>query len=579
MIAPDLFSLAVRQFESRDFPRAEQSFRELVAQKPNFGEAWRVLGLIALERNDYRQGFDLLQRSLACDGANPGVWLSLGDYFQFAENRPEAAISHYEQAIRLFPDFAGAHHHLGVALRALGQDVKALAALEKAVRLRPENADAVCHFAELLIDLDVRQVERAVACYRDALRVNPGHPALAAGLGLALTRQGYFEEGVAHLRLSLKSRPHQARVSCLIAELASAGWCQLTPDDVHQIQASAHAVDGPIAERINCGFALARILEDQGSYDEAMHYYHLANALKRQLYKEQNKAFDAQRHNAMVERIIAIYDREYFAPVRGWGATSEAPVFIVGMPRSGSTLVEQILANHPQVYGGGEEAGEFRNLARHFDASAAGDPDGLVLLRNKADAAKLAASYLRKLSLGGPAATRATNKSLLNFMHLGLIATLFPNARVIHCQRDPLDVCVSCYFTQFRYMEFACALDDIAAFYRAYKKLMAHWASVLPMKVHEVRYESLVATPEPIIRNLVSACGLPWDERCLDYHKSHRFVATASRFQVRKPIYKKAVGRWEHFRDHLGPLFEALDLTHGGVAAPVANKLEVGLPV
>jgi tetratricopeptide (TPR) repeat protein len=566
------FSLAARHFAAREYEHAEQIARAIVAQNPHHGEAWRLLGLIALARNDLPQGFELLSRSLASNRANPGIWLTLGSYFQSTGDLP-AAVAHYEEAIRLFPNYADAHHHLGIVLRKMDQVAKALAALENAARLKPNHPEILAHLADVLID--VRDVDRAVDYYRQALRSDPEHADAAAGLGHALTLQGFCEEGLVHLRASLKSRPNQAHIYCLISKLASEGWCQLTAEEFDHLQAIAHSDDGRIDDRIEGAFALAHILQGRGSYAEAMRHYHVANDLQAQVFKEQNRAFDRARHEAMVERIIATYDRSYFEAVRGWGVPSELPVFIVGMPRSGSTLVEQILANHPLVYGGGEEAGDFRSFMSQWGPGGGGDPYGLPLLTNQDDTQKRAASYLHWIGQGHASATRATNKSLLNFLHLGLIATLFPKARVIHCRRDPLDVCLSCYCHGFRDMEFACSLEDIGAYYVAYERLMAHWATVLPILVHEVRYENLVDKPRSVMQDLLSACGLPWDERCMDYHRSHRFVATASWLQVRKPIYKSAVGRWQHFREHLGPLFEALGKEGAFVGQPFQADLRL----
>ncbi len=171
---------------------------------------------------------------------------------------------------------------------------------------------------------------------------------------------------------------------------------------------------------------------------------------------------------------------------------------------------------------------------------------------------ELAANYIRYLTRLGQGAGRVTAKTLENVLHLGVIATLFPRARIIHCRRDPLDICVSCYFQNFREIEFAWSLEDIGAYYRSYEKVMAHWAGVLPLPIHEVVYEDLIHNQETVTRDLLAFCELDWDDHCLDFFKTRRVVRTASSVQVRKPVSAKAIGRWKHYRAHLGPLFKAL---------------------
>jgi hypothetical protein len=177
---------------------------------------------------------------------------------------------------------------------------------------------------------------------------------------------------------------------------------------------------------------------------------------------------------------------------------------------------------------------------------------------------------LQRTQLLGKGAARVVFKNLENFLHLGVIATLLPGARIIHCRRDPLDVCLSCYFQNFTHISFAWSLDDIGAYHRSYEKLMAHWQSVLPLEIHEIRYEDLVQDQEGVTRNLLTFCSLDWDERCLSYFKTRRAVRTASALQVRKPIFTSAVGRWKLYRSHLGPLFSAL-----GMPAPSAESAPV----
>jgi hypothetical protein len=230
------------------------------------------------------------------------------------------------------------------------------------------------------------------------------------------------------------------------------------------------------------------------------------------------------------------------------------------MPRSGTTLVEQIIASHPQVFGAGELC--------HIGAMVAGLPARLqtdttypecVTMLDERLARSLAEDYLEKLRALGDDAKRVSDKMPANFFNLGLIALMFPNARVIHCRRDPLDVCLSIYFQQFAYgHNYAYDLSDIAVYYRQYKRLMHHWHAVLPLEIHEVQYEKLIADQEAVSRRLIDYCGLPWDESCLEYYKNKRAVQTMSNWQVRQPIYTHSMQRWKHYEKHLDELKEVL---------------------
>ena len=240
--------------------------------------------------------------------------------------------------------------------------------------------------------------------------------------------------------------------------------------------------------------------------------------------------FDAQAHWALTERIIACQGRSYFERVKKWGTETELPVFIIGMPRSGSTLVEQILASHPRVYGGGE-IGDLRP----FLAQVTTQPDREIYatppVPNIRAARTWAADYLRRVTIHASAAGRVTIKTLENFMHLGVIATLFPRARVFHCRRDPVDVCLSCYFQNFHNVDFAWSLEDIGAYYQAYERLMAHWSRVLPLQIHEVRYEELIHEQEAVTRACLPIAA--WTGMSAAWHFSTRAARCARRARSR----------------------------------------------
>jgi len=304
------------------------------------------------------------------------------------------------------------------------------------------------------------------------------------------------------------------------------------------------------------------MLDDIGEYARAMQHFQAGNALA-----HKRTRFDVDAGRSFVERSRAIFDAAFVDNAAGLANSSDMPIFIVGMLRSGTTLVEQILASHPAIYAGGERE-YFRNLASQLPErlgdAARPYPDCVTAL-DAETAAQLSAAYLDQVRPQMGEAKRFTDKNPLNFEHLGLIMLLFPNARILHCRRDPMDLCLSIYFQHFsEHLDFPYSFADIAEYHRQYEQLMAHWISVFPGRIHEVQYETLVADLEGVSRGMFANLDLEWDENCLAFHRTDRPVGTASHWQVRQPIYNRSVGRWRHYEPHLADLRAAL----GGHQAP-----------
>ncbi len=403
----------------------------------------------------------------------------------------------------------------------------------------------------------------AITHFREALRLKPSAVTPRIHLSDALLEQGDLDEALAHGLEALRLDRGFALAWCVLGELAGVGRHTFTEADVQHMRdlvAGGHlgAHDASMMH-----FTLAAHEERQGNYDEAFHDYRQANELKHQVYGDRKMAFDSGKHVELIDALIDVFTPEFFARTRHYGADTELPVFVVGMVRSGTSLVEQILASHPLVFG----AGELRdieqiagNLPQPLNVVAA-YPACMTAL-SPAVARTQAYAYLQRRASAGGAVLRALDKMPHNFLHLGLIAALFPRARIIHCRRDPMDVCASAYFQNFKWLPYAARLEDIAFYHRHYERLMDHWRRVLPLRMHEVAYEEMVAGQETVSRNLVAFCGLDWDERCLEFHRSTRTVQTASKLQVRQPIYSQSVRRWKRFAHHLQPLRDAL----GGLA-------------
>jgi tetratricopeptide (TPR) repeat protein len=423
----------------------------------------------------------------------------------------------YREAVQLHPDAAAAHVGLGLALR------------------------------------DQARGSEAEICFRDALRLDPQCAEAHTALGLLHQFQGRAGDARAALIAALHSDPNNIWALSGLSRLTAVDGYTFTDEDLKRMEALARQSALPPKERSTVHFALARVYEHQRAYDEAFGHYSQAN----QLLSETLPPYDPAQHSQFVDRLIAVLAPAFFE--RALGVHSELPIFVVGMPRSGTTLAEQILASHPRVRGLGElhDIGQIATVFVKRLGGPASYPESLTRL-DAALARPFAEEYLRRLQQGGDA-TRVVDKMPLNYQHLGIIALLFPDARIVHCRRDPVDTCLSCYFQEFaRPLPFGRNLEHLGRHYRDYQRLMAHQSRVLPLPIFELDYEELTANQEAVSRRLVAFCGLDWDERCLRFHETERTVNTATALQVRRPLYRSAVGRWKHYQAHLGPLLKNL---------------------
>ncbi len=311
----------------------------------------------------------------------------------------------------------------------------------------------------------------------------------------------------------------------------------------------------PTDERLSAGFALGALLDAAGDYEAAFATYASANRLAYESFTTTGNRFDIAQFRRGIDQIRAAFVPATFEATKDWGNPSEGPVFIVGMPRSGTTLVEQILASHKQVHGAGERKDIFEIEAR-LEGDTSGRPpsewDQAVVRRE-------AAAQIARLQALGGSAERVVDKLPDNILQLGLIAVLFPNARVIICRRDPRDICLSCFFQRFRDgMAWTYDLADTAARTSEIERLTAYWHSVLPLRMMEVHYETLVGDLEGESRRLIDFLGLDWDDACLSFHATERAVQTASFWQVRQPLYASSAGRWRHYQPHIRPVLDGL---------------------
>ena len=331
---------------------------------------------------------------------------------------------------------------------------------------------------------------------------------------------------------------------------------------LEQGPASGEPRELPDAERLLLHFGLARVLDARAEYAAAAEHLDRGNALQLSQWRERGQAYDPIEYESLVTRMIAVCTPDFFQRVRGFGLESDLPVFVVGLPRSGTTLIEQVLASHSRIFG----AGEIKLAREALDAlgGQGADPiDGLRRL-DRPTTRRLASGHLERLRAWDASALRIVDKMPDNYFFFGLLAALFPRAKLIHCRRDLRDVAVSCWMTHFREVRWANDQQHLASRFHEYQRLMEHWRKVLPVPMLEVDYEETVADLEGVARRLVAWCGLAWEPSCLEFYQAKRPVSTASAVQVRQPIFRTSVGRWKHYEQALGSLFARLERVAGG---------------
>ena len=537
-----------------DRPReAEDAARRACAATPRSPRAAELLGDVLVRRGELAEAATCYRRALALDPMRATSHNNLGH--TLAETGElEAALVCLERAVALDPAYSDAERNRGSVLLRLHRADQAGAALERARALAPEDPDI--HYQLGLCYQQRGLAAPAEACQRRAVELEPGLADAWAALATGLTQQGRFAEAEAAWRRALAVKPESGTSQHGLSRVKS-----FHADDPDLAAMAALADRGTLSgeQAIHLDFALGKAYEDVERHDLAFDSYRKANAGKRRII-----AFDIEEERAKHAEIARVFSAARLAAPGDPGAPAELPIFVVGMPRSGTTLVEQILASHPDVHGAGELL-DLVAIAESLAHRCAGDAPYPACVERAPLGLwrKLGAGYAQALQSRAPTARLVTDKLPENYQRIGLIALMLPRAKIIHCRRDPVDTCLSCYRLLFTAgQRFSYDLAELGATYRLYSKLMAHWREALPGRLLEVRYEDLVADQEPQTRRLLESCGLTWHDNCLAFHKTERSVFTASATQVRRPIYRSSVGRWRRFEAHLGPLLDALGPEH-----------------
>ena len=448
-----------------------------------------------------------------------------------------------------------AHHPLiwrglGQALTALGRLAEADAAARRLIKIEPKNPQSWITIATVSTQL-MRQ-EEALAAYEQAARLEPDGVHLRMSIGHVQKTLGRRADSEASYKAALAMDPGIAEAYWSLADLKN---YTMADAEVEAMQGLLATDKRDRANEAQLHFALGKAFEQRGRYSDAFTHYTRGNALRRL-----DAPFDIDQFEQRSARIRAFFNKEFFAKRANSGDPSGAPIFIVGLPRSGSTLIEQILASHSSVEGT-MELPNILNITGQFDDMVEGR-DGYPETVGTAPVKVLTALGSRYLQETAPLRSgrdHFTDKLPNNFSHVGLIQVILPNATIIDARRHPMDCCLSVFKQHFAEGQaFSYDLNDLGRYYRCYLSLMDHWDAVLPGKVVRVQHEDLVCDPEAHIRRILEQCGLPFEAACLNFHETRRSVRTASAEQVRQPIYSSGVGYWRHFEKELQPLRHSL---------------------
>ena len=538
--------------EQGNLEEAETEFERATRLDPDSADAWFNLGSVSLALKKPSQAVNAFRKTLEKNKNYLPAYNNLGNIYR-EMRRYDDALEMFNKVLELKPDLTQAWYNLGMTYKNLGDGENAVRCFEKVLAYEPANHKARCQTG-LCRGLLLNDPENAVLEFDKVIESTPDDFFAYTQKSRVLQSVGRYDEAAECYRKILEI---DQSYSMAYAGLVSSNL--YTDEDVKEMHALLENDDLESLQKIPIHFALGNVYDSRQEFETAFHHFEIGNRLYRGTYD-----YDVAVIEDYVSNLIQLFDEAYINRKEKSGVHSEKPVFIVGMPRSGTTLVEQIIASHPRVFGAGEVQyiGDFVQTAMSLEDQFASADKPVAPDISGSDIGRLANKYLAYMDRINPGKDRITDKLPQNFLYLGYISAMFPGARIIHCKRNPLDVCLSIYTINFTsYHPYAYDLAEIAAYYKQYHRIMEHWESLLGDRILSVQYEDLVNDLESSSQKLVSHLGLEWDEHCMRFNETERTVQTTSHRQVRQNIYTTSQERWRNYEQWLGPLREALGKT------------------
>jgi len=560
--------------------KAIASFNAALAINPNFSKSYFSIAKILEQRNQLTEAIDYYNQSLRCNPHQAEAHYNLSTIYRTLHQLKDA-YQHCCEAINLRPNYALAYDRLGTILSESNRLHESLKYHKQALRYDPGLAEAHYNLSVALKELD--QLTEALDHCREAINLQPGYALAYSLLGFIYAEQYDWQSAIKYQHSAIELQPDEALFYEKLAiiymnqgDLINARKyfqqaIDRQPDSARAIYSlamiSTHDVDDPAIatmqklynqtetnpeNRILLEFGLGKAYDDAGEYDLAFNYYLQGN----QHYRTKIN-YNLEKHFAFVKDLMELLDTDLLSQSEMYGSNDSTPIFIIGMPRSGTTLIEQILSMHSDVTAAGEKKFLPYLYVQELDAENTEE-------RRKKCSKQLfetiGKKYIKKLRQFLPTTKHITDKMPHNFLYVGLIALALPKAKIIHCQRNPVDTCLSCFTKLFELGHYySYDLQELGNYYSSYQEIMAHWHKLLPGKILDVQYENIINDLEPEAKRLINYCDLPWNNSCLEFYRSDRPVKTASLNQVNKPIYRNSMQRWKHYERHLEPLLAILN--------------------
>jgi tetratricopeptide (TPR) repeat protein len=544
----------LRAHEAGRLQEAEQAYLATLRESRDHPVALLYLGVLRYDTREFDEAIRLISRAIEADPRQHAAHNHMG-LVLLARSEIDEGIRHFRKALELRPGHPDVLNNLANALKKLKRYDEAERTFRQILQAEPRHVQA--HYNLGLLQFERKRYDEARVQFDRALEIDPAFHRAHHQLGLVAESLGRFDEAAARYQRVLREVPGHPQALAALVALRSH---PLDEGMLAAAETTALREDLQDPESFSLAFALAKRIEALGDYPRAFRFLKLANERR-----ARRRRYEPRRVDAFFQEYRQTFTREFVRKHAAHGSDSERPVFVIGMPRTGTTLTEQILAAHPDIHGAGEleDMPKVTNrlpmvMQQTLGIGVAPYPACLEHL-DPSFMRAMSDYYLEILRRVNADAARVVDKYPFNFLNAGLIALLLPEARLIHCHRDPLDVAISCYTETFDLRhDFTTDLANFAHYYGHYHRLMQHWRETLDASMLEVSYESLVEEPERIARGIVEFCGLPWNDACLQFQQTERPVLTPSRWQVRQPIYRSSIGRWLRYEEHLGPLREAL---------------------
>jgi tetratricopeptide (TPR) repeat protein len=537
---------AFQKHKSGQVAEAFAVYSDVLRVMPLHADALHYMGLMAQQSGKLEDAMRLIRRSLEVNPENPDALNHLGQvYIRLGDN--VSAEQSFRQALDADANHYHAINNLANCLRHAGDLETALELYERANAIEPRNS--VCSFNYGITLNALGRHWDAIEWLTKATEYDAANLLAHHHLGVLYEQLGKFEDANASYLAALQIQPQYYES---LAALLNSPAHKASEAQINTAREALGKGGLPPDTRIRLEHALGKYFDKAQDYETAFQHFRNSNEFQ----KAGAKAFDIDDYSRQFDRFIEFYTRENIEHLAQFGSQDKRPIFVVGLPRTGTSLVEQILSSHSEVHGAGE-LGYMKAIAERVELPA--DQGGLGGLESPAtpftqeSMESLCDDYLDGLTRKSPeSATRITDKYPLNCIQLGLISILFPNAKIIHCQREPLDVAISCYTMSFNLgNDFTNDLMHFGQYYKEYRRLMTHWAAVLPTNFLELQYEELIRSPETVSKELIAFCELPWEAACLNFDKNERSVVTPSSWQVRQRIYSTSIERWKNYEKHL----------------------------